>query len=171
MALVVFLRGVNIGGHRVFRPSALPARPTMRRHVIRGTVPIGLLAAALAACSIPHDMAGIAGVYVMSQKRASDTLRLTADGRYTRTYRVDDEPAVVDSGRWFLSRDARLVGLRDYPRRWAFVHDLMSDTTRGRLLTRPSSLALTVERSRLGALRLGWHSDWGWWYLRVGPSH
>ena len=26
MALVVFLRGVNVGGHRVFRPSALPAR-------------------------------------------------------------------------------------------------------------------------------------------------
>jgi uncharacterized protein (DUF1697 family) len=26
MALVVFLRGVNIGGHRVFRPSTLPAR-------------------------------------------------------------------------------------------------------------------------------------------------
>jgi len=26
MALVVFLRGVNIGGHRVFRPSALPAQ-------------------------------------------------------------------------------------------------------------------------------------------------
>ncbi len=26
MASVVFLRGVNVGGHRVFRPSALPAR-------------------------------------------------------------------------------------------------------------------------------------------------
>lgn len=26
MALVVFLRGVNVGGHRVFRPSTLPAR-------------------------------------------------------------------------------------------------------------------------------------------------
>ena len=26
MALVVFLRGVNIGGHRIFRPSALPAQ-------------------------------------------------------------------------------------------------------------------------------------------------
>ena len=26
MALVVFLRGVNIGGHRVFRPSVLPAQ-------------------------------------------------------------------------------------------------------------------------------------------------
>jgi uncharacterized protein (DUF1697 family) len=26
MALVVFLRGVNVGGHRVFRPSALPAQ-------------------------------------------------------------------------------------------------------------------------------------------------
>jgi uncharacterized protein (DUF1697 family) len=26
MALVVFLRGVNIGGHRVFRPSTLPAQ-------------------------------------------------------------------------------------------------------------------------------------------------
>jgi uncharacterized protein (DUF1697 family) len=26
MAQVVFLRGVNVGGHRVFRPSALPAR-------------------------------------------------------------------------------------------------------------------------------------------------
>ena len=26
MALVVFLRGVNVGGHRVFRPSTLPAQ-------------------------------------------------------------------------------------------------------------------------------------------------
>lgn len=106
-------------------------------------------------------MAGLAGVYVMSQKSAADTLRLQADGRYTRTYRVDDEPAVVDSGRRFLSKNARLVGLRDYPRRWAFVHDLMSDTTGGRVLTRPSSIALTVERSPLGALRLGWHCDGG----------
>jgi uncharacterized protein (DUF1697 family) len=26
MALIVFLRGVNVGGHRVFRPAALPAQ-------------------------------------------------------------------------------------------------------------------------------------------------
>ncbi len=28
MALVVLLRGVNVGGHRTFRPAALPVAPT-----------------------------------------------------------------------------------------------------------------------------------------------
>ena len=125
-----------------------------------------LAAYGLTACSGPRDMNAVAGTYVMHQKWAADTLRLQANGHYVRTYKSDNEPRATDSGRWFLSRNRRLVGLRDFPKRWPFVHDLMGDP-KGAALLQPSTVALTVERSRLGKLRLGWHSSFGWWYDRI----
>ena len=98
----------------------------------------------------------------------ADTLVLRQDGRYVQSYRAPGEAAVIDSGGWFLSKNGRLVALRDYPKRWRWVHDCMYTGTVCKALTEPSMLALTVERPLgLGALRLGWHSNFGWWYSRI----
>ena len=121
----------------------------------------------LGACSPPHDVAGLAGTYVMSKTWNADTLVLRADGHWVRRFKAEDKPVAVDSGPWFLARDARSVGLRAFPKRWAFVHDLMGDTTEGRVLTRPAMLSLTVRRSWRGTVRLGWYPEWDWWYVRV----
>lgn len=129
-----------------------------------------LVAAMAEACATPSDTAGLVGTYVMSKTWNQDTLRLRADGRWVRRFHAEDQPAVTDSGAWFLSRGARSVGLRQFPKRWAFVHDLMGDTTQGRVLTAPVTLSLTISRARwgMGRLRLGWHPEFDWWYVRVG---
>ena len=76
----------------------------------------------------------------------ADTLVLRQDGRYVRSYRAPGEAVVIDSGGWFLSKNGRLVALRDYPKRWRWVHDCMYTGTVCKALTEPSMLALTVER-------------------------
>jgi hypothetical protein len=141
-----------------------PALPMQLR-----SVTLVLLACTLSGCSMPRDMKDIAGTYVMHAKWAADTLRLRTDGRYVRTYHKEQEPIATDSGRWFLSRSRRLVALRDFPKRWAFVHDLMNDR-KGLALLQPTTLALTIERSRLGKMRLGWHTQFGWWYDRLSST-
>lgn len=137
----------------------------MRHH---GLV-FALLACSALACSAPRSMSDVAGTYVMHQKWAADTLWLKANGTYRRSYHAIREPVVSDTGRWFLSRNRKLVALRDFPKRWPFVHDLMNDRS-GRALVQPSTLAFTVEHSRVGKLRLGWHSTFGWWYDRIGEG-
>ena len=134
--------------------------------IARNVLRLVLATLGLAACTKPRDVAALAGTYVMHQSLAADTLHLRADGRYVRAYRKAGAATMVDSGRWFLTNNKKMVGLRDYPRRWAFVHDLMGDPN-GLALTRPATLALTVERGRFGRLRLGWHSEFGWWYERI----
>ena len=125
-----------------------------------------------AACALPNDMPGLAGTYVMSKTWAADTLHLRADGHYVRTFRDLRDSAVAptftDSGSWFLTRNHRSVGLKRFPPRWAFVHDLMGDTTRGKVLEMPRTLSLTVQHSWRGMLRLAWHPEFGWWFVRVG---
>ena len=126
-----------------------------------------LAAALLCACSPPRDVAGLSGTYVMSKPWNADTLVLRADGRYVRRFKAEDAPQAVDSGAWFLTRGAGYVGLRAFPKRWAFVHDLMGDTTNGRVLTTPTMLSLSVRLSWRGVVRLGWYPEFNWWYVRV----
>ncbi|CAN5521105.1 hypothetical protein BH09GEM1_BH09GEM1_25070 [soil metagenome] len=143
-----------------------PIRIATRRQPIRRGIALALVMCAPSACSLPKDMNDVAGTYVMHQRWAADTIRLRADGHYVRTFQRDHETAARDSGRWFLSKNRRLVALRDFPKRWPFVHDLMTDA-KGLALLQPTTLALTIERSRLGKRRLGWHSQFGWWYDRL----
>lgn len=60
-------------------------------------------------------MADVAGTCVLSIQ--TDTLRLDSMGRYAWTYAQLGTPkrVVVDSGRWRLSRDRRLVALYELP--------------------------------------------------------
>ena len=138
---------------------------TLRAHL---TVASLSLCAIAGACS-RVDAASLAGRYAMTTAVATDTLELRADGRYSRRY-FGREATATDSGRWFLTKDARLVGLRDFPKRHAFVHDRMFDTTKGRALATPTTVALTIERSMSGTVNLGWHSDWGWTFKRMPGS-
>lgn len=137
----------------------------------RSTVRAIVLAWLVAGCTPPRDPAGLAGTYVAHQTNwgAVDTLRLSADARYVRTYKADEGVPVTDSGSWFLSRDKRTVALKAYPPRWRFVHDLMGDTTNGRILEEPRIISLTIGRSWRGTVRLGWRPEWGWWYDRSAP--
>ena len=73
-----------------------------------------IVACSLSACSAPKDMGAVAGTYVMHQHWTADTLRLNANGTYVRSYHANNEPLVKDTGRWFLSRDHKLVALRDF---------------------------------------------------------
>lgn len=120
------------------------------------------------ACAPPRDVAGLAGTYVMNQDPHADTLVLRADGRYVRHFKAPNAPLAVDSGAWTISRDARHVGLRAFPKRWTFGHDAMFDTTQGRAFTVPMPVGFSVNRSLMGTVRLGWYPDWGWWWVRVG---
>ena len=141
----------------------------------RRTMAVALLTtinSLVAGCALPKDMTGVAGTYVMSKTWAADTLHLRADGHYVRTFRDLREsavaPTVTDSGSWFLTRNHRSVGLKRFPPRWAFVHDLKGDTTRGKVLEMPRTLSLTIQHSWRGTLRLAWHPEFGWWFVRVG---
>jgi len=129
------------------------------------------VAVAAAACSPPRDAAGLAGTYAASQTKwgATDTLWLRANGSYRRTFKADDGEPVSDSGSWFISRDKRTVALKGYPPRWRFVHDLMGDTTNGRVLEEPRTISLTIRRSWRGTVRLGWRPEFNWWYVRTDP--
>jgi hypothetical protein len=132
---------------------------------------IAVLAAACAtACAGDVTVDRLAGAYVMTKDWNADTLHLYKDGRYTRTFAAPGKPVMTDSGKWFLSRDKKKVGLLNYPKRWAFVHDLMGDTTQGRVLTVPTTVGLWVEHSWNRQPRLAWYPEFGWRYRRVGSG-
>jgi len=144
---------------------------TARRNIIATTLLVTFTTLAVG-CALPKDTAGLAGTYVMSKTWAADTLHLRADGHYVRTFRDlrDSSVAltVTDSGSWFLTRNHRSIGLKRFPPRWAFVHDLKGDTTHGKVLEMPRTLSLTIQHSWRGTLRLAWHPEFGWWFFRVG---
>ena len=141
------------------------------RNIIAMTL-LATVTTLVAGCALPNDMAELAGTYVMSKTWAADTLHLRADGHYVRTFRDLRDSAVAptftDSGSWFLTRNHRSVGLKRFPPRWAFVHDLKGDTTGGKILEMPRTLSLTIQQSWRGTLRLAWHPEFGWWFVRVG---
>lgn len=114
-------------------------------------------------CDNPSDVKGLAGTYVMAASSGIDTLRLRADGRYVRTLRKGNGSVTTDSGGWFVASHGTAVGLRDYPKRLPFVHDLQGDPKGVKLLV-PRLQSLTVGRSWKGRLRLEWYPSFGWSY-------
>ena len=117
-------------------------------------------------CDNPSDVKGLAGTYVMAMWGATDTLWLRADGRYVRTLRDRHDSVTTDSGGWFVASRGTAVGLRDYPKRIPFVHDLQSDP-KGLKLREPHIVSLTVGRNWKGRLRLEWYPGFGWSYERA----
>jgi hypothetical protein len=122
------------------------------------------------ACAGEVSRERIVGTYVMhpfGNTDNADTLRLRADGRYIRTFAPQAKASAVDSGAWLLSKDNRMVTLRDLPKRWAFVHDLMGDTTQGRVLLRPQSIGLAIGSNWKGTRTLEWYAFSGWTFKRI----
>lgn len=121
-----------------------------------------VMAAMLAACSAPTDMADLAGTYVMTL--GADTLRLDASGRYSRV-----NGGSVDRGRWTVSANGHRVVLHDLPRRWP-EHGRydpgqgwhVPDTTVRQAVT------LTIGTTWTGRIALGVQPEIGWRYLRIG---
>jgi hypothetical protein len=50
------------------------------------------------------------------------------------------------------------------------VHRKWAADIRGTALLRPTTLALTIEYSWLGKLRLVWYPTFGWWYDRIAAG-
>lgn len=124
------------------------------------------------ACSAPAEIADVAGTYVLSIQ--TDTLRLDSTGRYARTYAQVGMPklVVIDSGRWSLSRDRRLVALYALPQRWP-EHGRFDPKT-GRWHEADTTVrrtqALVIESTWRGAVTLGVKPELGWRYRRLSPD-
>lgn len=125
-----------------------------------------------AACSAPPEVADVAGTYVLSIQ--TDTLRLDSMGRYVRTYAQLGLPkrVAVDSGRWRLSRDRRLVALYQLPQRWP-EHGRYDPQT-GRWHEADTAVrrtqSLVIESTWRGRLTLGVKPEIGWRYRRLVPD-
>jgi cobalamin biosynthesis Mg chelatase CobN len=128
--------------------------------------------ATASACSAPSEMADLAGTYVLSIQ--TDTLRLDSTGRYARTYAQLGTPkrVTVDSGRWGLSRDRRLVALYALPQRWP-EHGRFDPKT-GRWHEADTTVrrtqALVIGSTWRGEVTLGVQPEIGWRYRRLFPD-
>lgn len=133
---------------------------------------LAMIAVLLAACSAPPDMAGLAGSYVMSID--IDTLRLGADGTYRRTHVVLSRPPRirVDSGKWTVMLDGRLVALRDLRSRWPEHgrYDPKDGSWHSPDTSVVRTVSLTVERTWTGKLELGVRPEIGWKYVRLASE-
>ena len=114
-------------------------------------------------------MAGLSGTYVMTL--GIDTLQLTADGRYKRTYVLLTSPKVVsvDTGRWLLTNQGRHVTLRNLTQRWP-EHGRYDSVT-GRWheadTTVRRTVGLPIDRTWRGKTTLGIRPEIGWRYSPV----
>lgn len=128
--------------------------------------------AAASACSAPSEMADLAGTYVLSIE--TDTLRLDSLGRYTRVYAQLGTPKLVaiDTGRWSLSRNRRLVALSGLPQRWP-EHGRFDPKT-GRWhepnTTVRRTESLVIGATWKGEVTLGVKPEIGWRYRRLFPD-
>lgn len=138
--------------------------PSLRRWFVQMVACVLVLCTGACEREVTH--AELAGVYAISRGAPADTLRLFADGRWVRTFAEPNTQATVDSGPWFLSRDAQTVGLRQFPQRRFWGHDVMFDTTQGRVFATPATVALRIRRAPLRKLRLDWKPEFGWTYAR-----
>lgn len=131
---------------------------------------LGLMA--VSACSTATEMADLAGTYVFSIE--TDTLRLDSTGTYARTYAHLGTPhrVWIDSGRWRLSRNGRLVALYALPQRWP-EHGRFDPTT-GRWHEADTTVrrtqSLVIESTWRGAITLGAKPEIGWRYRRLTPD-
>lgn len=122
-----------------------------------------------AACAPPSETRDLAGTYVFSI--ATDTLRLDTTGHYTRVYGYSGSPAgvVVDSGRWRLSNNRRMVALSGLSSRWPEHgrYDPKAGTWHQPDTTVRRSFSLIIGRTWKGTITLAANPDFGWVYHRM----
>lgn len=139
------------------------------RRLQRARAIVLLLTATIVACASSRDMTDLAGTYVFAID--VDTLRLDPTGRYTRVYGAHDasQRAAVDTGRWRVSNNGRMVSLAGLPRRWP-EHGRF-DPVSGRWhvpdTTARGTVALQIGVTWTGAVTLELQPEIGWRYRRV----
>ena len=140
------------------------------RHVLGAAVLLSWTT--VSACSAPSEMADLAGTYVLSIQ--TDTLRLNSLGRYTRVYARWGtlKHVAVDSGRWRLSRNRRLVALDGLPQRWP-EHGRYDPKT-GRWHEADTTVrrtqSLVIGSTWRGEVTLDVKPELGWRYRRLLPE-
>jgi hypothetical protein len=121
------------------------------------------------ACAPATEMADLAGTYVLSIE--TDTLHLDASGRYTRVFGRGGalRRAAVDTGRWRVSNNRRMVSLAGLPRRWP-EHgrfDPLSGSWHQPDTTVRGTVALEIGVTWTGVVTLGVKPELGWRYRRL----
>ena len=128
-----------------------------------------LLGAMIMACAPSTEMADLAGTYVLSIE--VDTLHLDASGRYTRVHGRTGamQRAAVDTGRWRVSNNRRMVSLAGLPRRWPEHgrYDPQSGTWHEPDTMVRGTVALEIGVAWSGAVTLGLKPELGWRYRRL----
>lgn len=128
--------------------------------------------ATASACSAPVEMDDLVGTWVLSIQ--TDTLRLDSTGHYARTYAQLGTPrqVAIDSGRWRLSNDQRMVALHTLPQRWP-EHGRFDPKT-GRWHEADTTIrrtqSLVIESSWRGRVTLAVMPEIGWRYRRLLPD-
>ena len=138
---------------------------------IAGSILLALCVLASGACAPSRDATSLAGTYAFSF--GFDTLYLEPSGRFRRVFRSAAAAGgfSVDTGRWVVSRNRRLVGLSALPQRWP-AHGRF-DSLSGRwhepdTLLR-GAVSLQIRATWTGALTLDYKPEIDWRYRRV-PS-
>jgi hypothetical protein len=124
------------------------------------------------ACTPLPGASELAGTYVLSLE--TDTLHLDASGRYTRVFGRSGapQPVAIDTGRWRVSNNGRLVSLAGLPRRWT-EHgrfDPKSGTWHQPDTTLRGTLAMQIRVTWTGDVTLDVKPELGWRYIRLQPK-
>jgi hypothetical protein len=117
---------------------------------------------AMIACGPRSDVEGVAGTYVL---RDSDTLALEASGHFRRAHRTrvpNGETTFVDTGRWVIRGEGRLVALT-MPVRWSQQH---GHVMQPESITVARPIALAIARNWRGQRRLDYRPDLGLSWVR-----
>ncbi|MBM3908314.1 MAG: hypothetical protein FJ363_09615 [Gemmatimonadetes bacterium] len=134
---------------------------------VRATALIGLCAL-LGSCAPASTTAELAGTYVLSIR--IDTLHLDASGQYRRvSVDIGAGRVAVDTGRWRLSNDRRLVALAALPHRWPDHgrYDPASGTWHEPDTAVRRMEALTIRSTWTGSTTLDLKPELGWRYRRL----
>lgn len=127
------------------------------------------LFAIVSACAPAPQRADLIGSYAMSI--ATDTLYLDSTGSYRRVFVGAGTPTGfgVDTGRWWLSNNRRLVALSAFPRRWPAHgrYDSVTGAWHQPDTTLRGFVSLQIRSSWTGAVTLDVIPELGWRYRRV----
>lgn len=124
------------------------------------------------ACAPSPKTADLVGTYVLSIE--TDTLHLDASGQYRRVFGQVGTPRrfAVDTGRWWVSNNQRLVALSALPQRWP-AHgrfDPVSGTWHQPDTLLRGMVSLQIHATWTGAVTLDVIPELGWRYRRVRPD-
>lgn len=130
---------------------------------------IFVLSAMGSACARAPSATDLVGTYVLSIE--TDTLHLAASGQYRRVFAQVGAPRTfaIDTGRWRVSNNGRLVALSALPQRWPAHgrYDSVSGTWHQPDTLQRGMVSLQINATWTGAVVLDVVPELGWRYRRV----